>query len=74
MYGFVERSIDLSENSEELRLEDKLDLLPFEHNFLGSEGWIYYSLSTNMFLYEAGQRRNQRKYHTHNYQEHDVGE
>ena len=60
MFGFLERAIDLSENSEELRQDDTLDLEPYEHLYLGSEGWIYQSISVNMNLYELGQRRNSR--------------
>ena len=71
MLGFIDRSIDLSENPEELRESDDLDLSQFELNWAGSGMWVYERLETDMFLYEAGQRK---KYHAHSYQEKDLGE
>ena len=41
MLGFVERSIDLSENAEELRAEGNLNLEQYERYFMGSEEFIY---------------------------------
>ena len=41
MLGFVERSIDLSENAEELRAEGNLNLEQNERYFMGSEEFIY---------------------------------